>query len=62
MIGKVGPRGSRVSGLIYYLFGPRRNKEHTDPHIVAGWRHPTELEPPIPACPSARSTGFAHRA
>ena len=46
MIGKVGPRGSRVSGLIYYLFGPGRNEEHTDPHLVAGWRHPAELEPP----------------
>ena len=47
MIGKVGPRGSRVSGLIYYLFGPGRNEEHTDPHVVAGWRHPAELEPPL---------------
>jgi len=26
VIGKVGPRGSRVSGLIYYLFGPGRNE------------------------------------
>ena len=47
MIGKVGPRGSRVSGLIYYLFGPGRNEEHTDPHLIAGWRHPAELEPPL---------------
>ncbi len=47
MIGKVGPRGSRVSGLIYYLFGLGRNEEHTDPHLVAGWRHPAELEPPL---------------
>ena len=37
----------RVSGLIYYLFGPGRNEEHTDPHLVAGWRHPAELEPPL---------------
>ena len=47
MIGKVGPRGSRVCGLIYYLFGPGRNEEHTDPHLVAGWRHPAELEPAL---------------
>jgi hypothetical protein len=47
VIGKVGPRGSRVCGLIYYLFGPGRNEEHTDPHLVAGWRHPAELEPPL---------------
>ena len=47
MIGKVSPRGQRITGLIYYLFGPGREAEHTDPHIVAGWRHPAELEPPL---------------
>ena len=48
MIGKItAPRGERVEGLIYYLFGPGRAEEHTDPHIVAGWRHPAELEPPL---------------
>jgi hypothetical protein len=47
MIGKARPRGSRVSGLIYYLYGPGRNEEHTDPHLIAGWRHPAELEPPL---------------
>jgi hypothetical protein len=47
VIGKISPRGARVSGLIYYLYGPGRNEEHTDPHIVAGWRHPAELEPPL---------------
>jgi hypothetical protein len=45
MIGKVGPRGGRVSGVLYYLFGPGRNEAHTDPHLIAGWRHPAELEP-----------------
>ncbi len=47
MIGKISPHGKRVEGLIYYLFGPGRRAEHTDPHIVAGWRHPAELEPPL---------------
>ena len=47
MIGKVSPHGQRVTGLIYYLFGPGREAEHTDPHIVAGWRDPAELEPPL---------------
>ena len=28
---------------------PGRREEHTDPHIVAGWRHPAELEPPLRA-------------
>ena len=47
MIGKVSARGSRVSGLLYYLYGPGRCEEHTDPHLIAGWRHPAELEPPL---------------
>lgn len=46
MIGKV-LRGDQVAGLIYYLYGPGRHEEHTDPHIVTGWRHPAELEPPL---------------
>ncbi len=46
MIGKV-LRGERPAGLIYYLYGPGKYEQHTDPHIVAGWRHPAELEPPL---------------
>ncbi len=50
MIGKISaPRGKRVEPLIRYLFGPGRREEHTDPHIVAGCRHPAELEPPLRA-------------
>lgn len=44
MIGKV-LRGKRVDGLMYYLYGPGRANEHVNPHLVAGWRHPAELEP-----------------
>ncbi|WP_327290337.1 relaxase/mobilization nuclease domain-containing protein [Streptomyces sp. NBC_01198] len=29
--------GSHTAGLLYYLFGPGRRDEHTDPHIVAAW-------------------------
>ncbi|MGH3159513.1 MAG: relaxase/mobilization nuclease domain-containing protein, partial [Streptosporangiaceae bacterium] len=48
MIGKISvPRGEHVGPLLYYLFGPGRYAEHTDPHIVAGWRHPAALEPPL---------------
>jgi hypothetical protein len=48
MIGKITePRGERVEPLIWYLYGPGRHEEHTDPHIVAGWRHPAELEPAL---------------
>ena len=50
MIGKISaPRGKRVEPLIRYLFGPGRREEHTDAHVVAGFRHPAELEPPLRA-------------
>ena len=50
MIGKISaPRGQRVEPLIWYLFGPGRREDHSDPHVVAGWRHPAELEPPLRA-------------
>jgi hypothetical protein len=50
VIGKISaPRGKRVEPLIRYLYGPGRHEEHTDPHIIAGWRHPAELEPPLRA-------------
>jgi relaxase-like protein len=48
LIGKV-LRGTRVAGLIWYLYGPGRCEEHTDPHLVAGWRDPAELEPVLRA-------------
>ena len=44
MIGKV-VRGSNVGGLLRYLYGPGRANEHTDPHLVAGFGDPHELEP-----------------
>ena len=44
MIGKV-LRGTRVGRLLYYLYGPGKANEHTDPHLVAGFRDPAELEP-----------------
>ena len=48
VIGKIStPRGEHVQPLLYYLFGPGRQEEHTDPHIIAGWRHPADLEPAL---------------
>ena len=44
MIGKV-LHGTNVSGLLRYLYGPGRANEHTDPHLVAGFSEPSELEP-----------------
>ena len=49
MIGKICPRGQDVAGLIRYLYGPGRREEHTDPHIIAGYRPPADLEPPLRA-------------
>jgi hypothetical protein len=50
VIGKIStPRGEHVQPLLYYLFGPGRREEHTDRHIIAGWRHPADLEPPLRA-------------
>jgi len=44
MIGKV-LRGTNARRLLYYLFGPGKANEHTDPHLVAGFGDPAELEP-----------------
>ncbi|HEU4422777.1 MAG TPA: relaxase [Pilimelia sp.] len=37
MIPKVAPRGTRVGGLLRYLYGPGKREEHADPHLVAAW-------------------------
>ena len=44
MIGKV-LRGTNARRLLYYLYGPGKANEHTDPHLVAGFGDPAELEP-----------------
>ena len=44
LIGKV-LRGTNVRGLLYNLYGPGRVNEHADPHLVAGFRDPADLEP-----------------
>ena len=44
MIGKV-LRGRNVRCLLRYLYGPGQANEHTDPHLVAGFGDPAELEP-----------------
>ncbi len=46
MIGKV-LRGVRVRGLLRYLYGPGAKGEHRDPHIVAGFGNPADLEPAV---------------
>ena len=44
MIGKV-IRGTHAGSLLCYLYGPGRANEHVDPHLVAGFSDPGELEP-----------------
>ena len=44
MIGKV-LRGTNAARLLYYLYGPGKAHEHTDPHLVAGFSDPADLEP-----------------
>ncbi len=38
-------RGQDARRLLYYLYGPGKANEHTDPHLVAGFGDPSELEP-----------------
>ena len=44
MIGKV-VRGTDARRLLYYLYGPGKANEHADPHLVAGFCDPADLEP-----------------
>ncbi|MFV2103982.1 relaxase [Micromonospora sp. LOL_024] len=37
MITRVHRRGSRVGGLLRYLWGPGKAEEHVNPHLVAAW-------------------------
>src|SRR5262249_6643243 len=47
MIGRVLKRGTRVYGLLWYLYSPGKTCVHFNPHLVSGWWHPAELEPPL---------------
>lgn len=33
--------------MIRYLYGPGKKNEHTDPHLIAGFRHAAALEPSV---------------
>lgn len=48
MLARVHRRGSRVGGLLRYLYGPGRHEEHVNPRLVAAWDGAgelTDLEP-----------------
>jgi len=38
-------RGNNARRLLYYLYGPGRANEHADPHLIAGFSDPADLEP-----------------
>jgi MobA/VirD2-like, nuclease domain len=38
-------RGTHAARLLYYLYGPGKANEHIDPHLVAGYADPADLEP-----------------
>lgn len=46
MIGAI-VRGTRIQGLIRYLYGPGRGESHHNPHLIAAYRDPADLEPAI---------------
>jgi hypothetical protein len=47
MIGKISPHGTSLENQVWYLYGPGKSHEHVDPHLVAGWRPPATIEPPL---------------
>jgi hypothetical protein len=48
VISRVLNRGTRIAGLVRYLYGPGKAEEHRDPHIVASWTGETSsLEPAV---------------
>lgn len=52
MIARVHRRGSRVGGLLRYLYGPGKQEEHVNPRLVAAWDGAgplADLEPEITA-------------
>ena len=53
-------RGQRVQGLLFYLWGPGRREEHTDPHLVAAWDGAGKLTDLEPVVTPAGSRDFRH--
>ncbi|MFC5252994.1 relaxase/mobilization nuclease domain-containing protein [Streptomyces nigrescens] len=37
MVPRIHKRGKRTIGILFYLYGPGKAEEHTDPHLVASW-------------------------
>jgi hypothetical protein len=53
-------RGTRVAGLLFYLWGPGKREEHADPHLVAAWDSAGDLADLEPTINSAGKRDFRH--
>jgi len=52
VIPAIHPRGTRVGGLLRYLFGPGKREEHVNPRLIAAWAGAGDLavlQPPLGA-------------
>jgi hypothetical protein len=50
LIPEIHKRGSKVGGLLSYLFGPGKREEHRNPHLVAVWDGAGNLAALQPPC------------
>jgi hypothetical protein len=53
-------RGSRVAGLLFYLWGPGKREEHTDPRLVAAWDSAGDLAGLEPSVAAAGKRDLRH--
>jgi hypothetical protein len=60
MIPAVHARGTRVGGLLRYMYGPGKREEHTNPHLVAAWDSAGDLAEIEPALTAAGRRDFRH--
>ncbi len=60
MISRVHRRGTRVGGLLRYLFGPGRYEEHVNPRLVAAWDGAGDLADLEPAVTETGARDFQH--
>jgi hypothetical protein len=60
VIPAVHQRGTRVGGLLRYLYGPGKREEHIDPHLVAAWDGAGVLADLEPTITPSRQRDFRH--
>jgi hypothetical protein len=60
VIPAIHKRGTRVGGLLRYLYGPGKREEHINPHIVAAWDGAGDLADLEPAITPPDQRDFRH--